>query len=155
MSELEDFYTRISSNIREETLEEEMMRIHSDIAFANAQYSAAYAEFMQAKFHHERTESRMFLTIREQMIVDGEKFTEKILINSAKTHPDYLEARQLFIHADIEEKRLKGICFMLQSKKDMLVSIGMRINVELRGDPLAAANSKREREARDLVGRNG
>ena len=144
----QEFLERVTESINAEALELEMYRIHADLAYANAQYATLHGEFLRAKLGLEQTEARLYLSIREQLKVSGDKYTEKVINSLVSTHPEYETASLALISSDAVVRNAQGLARAIAAKKDMLVSIGMRVNAELKGDPLAAANSRRDREHR-------
>jgi hypothetical protein len=145
------YVDRLTSSIDAGEIEHEMYRIHADIAFTNARYAAAHRDYLLAKLAAEREEAAQYIAIRETLEISGARFTEAVITSKIRVTDGYHQAKLALIAADVEREHRKGLAFALHAKKDMLVSIGMRINAEMRLDPLAAANAKRDRETREMI----
>lgn len=123
--------------------EDEMTKVAAHLAYANACEADAHRDYLWAKMELERTEARLML-----MLQATEKLPKHLLEAKMKNSEDWHEAMKAKITAEATKKRMQGFAFALAAKRDMLTSIGMRINAELRADPLAAAQSRGERIAR-------
>lgn len=149
MSEVNyEMLERSVAEIDQDNVEAEMRELPSLMAYANAQYSAAHLKSLLAEMNAKRSEARLYLTQRALWEGQKAKFTEKMLEAAVRDQPEWVDAMTLRYEADAERERLKGYVFALQAKKDMLVSIGQRINAEMRADPLAAAQASAHRGGR-------
>jgi len=136
------FLERSVEAITPDDIEKEMRELPSTLAFANARFASAHNDYLLAKLVLEREEARLYLSTRSTFEAAGAKFTEKTLDSTVKMSDEYNDDRRLLIVAEVERERLKGFCITLAAKREMLVSIGMRINAELRMDPIAAAQAR-------------
>lgn len=140
--EVLDFLDQSVKEIDREDLEGEMRKIAAQLAFANARTTDAYERYLCEKLRFERVEAAADMQIRAKLVAAGDKPTEKKIAALVLLDETYVDARYCLIAAEVDVERLKGYGRALVAKKEMLVSIGMRVNAELRGDPIAAAQAR-------------
>lgn len=120
----------------------EMTRTPAELAYWNACFASAHDRWLRAKFHLEQVDAEVYLVVRSTAENRNVKPTEKTINSLVLRDPRYEAARLEYIGAEAEREKLNNICKTIAVKKDMLVAIGMRVNAELRADPLAAAQSR-------------
>ena len=120
-------------------IENDMVKLSAQLARFNYLLTQALRASLTAKMNLEIGEARMHLMHRASLEQLGHKTTEKLLESLVRDDPNYTILREALIVADVERERLRGITSAIMAKREMLVTIGNRINAELRADPVAAA----------------
>lgn len=127
--------------ITPEALDEECVRVSADLAYWNERYAVAHKAHLMAKLDLERTEARLSIEHREMMAsADGKKGPTVDAVRAAVVNDaQYVEAQLAVINAEVERARLRGLSYAVESKKDMLQSIGAKERV-LMNDPMVRAS---------------
>lgn len=117
-------------------LQEEFVRMPSDIAYWNERYSDAYRASLLAKAELERAEAILTIQTREELILNGNARPTELVVTSTVTNDArYQAARGTYVEAEVERVRVNGILDALRTKREMLVSLGAHIRAEMRGEP--------------------
>ena len=75
----------------------------------------------------------------------GAKFTEKVLASKVATDQQKVEADLNVLRCEAEKKRIENVVDTIKTKGRMLTDIGMRINAEIKSNPLTAAQAGNDR----------
>ena len=126
-------------------LDEEFLRLPSDLAYWNAQYTAANKKYLIEKHECRVTEARVRMVLREETLKDKPKPTGDDLKAMVHEDEEYIEAHMKYVLADAEKERLKKFAEAVAAKKDMLQSIGAKLRVELSNDPVVRNQHSRSR----------
>lgn len=141
-----------------EFLSEEFVRIPADLAYYNERYSRALGAYLEAKAERERIAGE--LSISPKFIKD---LTDKIneyneedekpkrptvdqLKAAVLNDPAFIEARLIETRADAERTRLRGCVDALATKRDMVVSLGAHVRLEMQHDPVVRSRMAAMRE---------
>lgn len=140
---------RECTDIFPEAIQEEYVRLPSDLAYWNKQYAEAQRVELKAKARAKRARADAQLRIRQEAADDGRKMTDKIAEAETEIDADVAEAEDFYADAVADRSRLYGVVDAVRAKKDMLVSLGAHVRAELEGDPSLRAEARNRRVARD------
>lgn len=139
-------YRRACVRIEPEAINDEYVRVPSDLSYWSEMHANTYREWQLAKFAREQewgsavTRSRAMLN-SERGVASGRGPTVDQVDAHAINDADYVKAKRDEVYLEAETKRLLGMVDAIRTKRDMLVSLGAHIRAELEHDPLI-----RERE---------
>lgn len=133
------------AQIRPDKLEREMTCHPATFAFWNAQLANAHEHLLKAKHNRDRVEAKLYLQIRYELESSGHKVTEKAINSRVLAEDELNDAELEVIRAEASKKRIENVVRTIQIKGDMLTNIGMRINAEIKSNPLAAAQARGDR----------
>jgi hypothetical protein len=144
MNHIEEVVTvKEATSIDNNQLNEEFIRLPSDLSYFSNLYAEACDASARAKLLKEMAEAAVVQELRST--------NDKINVDMVKalvTLDETVEAsRRNLITAETNEVRLKGVCDAIRAKKDMLVSIGANIRAESEGSPLIRQQSRAMRES--------
>src|SRR5688572_3935542 len=126
-----DQYLAECLRIEPTVIEEEYVRLPGDLAYWNARYSVAYQRWLQAKLERETTEARLSESWRGQLGTKPGRVTVGEVEAKVVQDPLYTQARQAENDAESEKVRLWGVMDALRTKKEMLVSLGAHMRLEM------------------------
>ncbi len=106
------------------------------VAYWNAQLAVATRTSMQAKADKEREEARMRLLYKSNAELERKKLTVADLEAKVTDNKDVQVMQDLYIEAEAERIRIRGIVDTLGVKRDMLQSLGAKLRVEMQSDPI-------------------
>lgn len=134
-------YRQASIRIEPLAIQEEYVRVPSDLAFWSEQHSVLYREWQLAKFEREQEWGRAIERARADLSSNrkgapGRGPTVASIEAYAIQDPQYVKARNDEIHLESERQRLLGMVDAVRTKRDMLVSLGAHIRAELERDPV-------------------
>lgn len=144
-----DDYLAECVNMVPEALEEEFCRLPADMAYWAERASAAARDLLVAEREKKRVGARLLLEERDRANDEKPKPTVDEIHARVELREEYIEAVDEHIEAEVEAERLKHVVHTIRAKKDMLVSIGMLTQAELRADP----SIRDAREAERITGR--
>ncbi len=131
--------------IEDMALDEEFLRLPSDLAYWNAQYTSANKTYLLEKHECRVTEARIRLIIREETLKDKPRPTGDDLKAMVYEDEEYQDAHKKYVLAEADKERLKKFAEAVAAKKDMLQSIGAKLRVELENDPVVRNQHSRSR----------
>lgn len=134
LEELEE-YLRECVGIDPLTLNDEFVRIPSDLAYWNARYARALRAYLTAKVDKDITRGRLEPMMRLAIQNAGGKPTEKQIDALIDSNQDYIDACYKLVDAEVEKNEVYGALDAIRSKKEMLVSLGAHLRAEMQGDP--------------------
>jgi len=135
-------------NILPEAIQEEFVRVPSDIAYWGHQYAMSLKTWKAAKLERERTEAELHIRQKELLINQGVKRPTVGDIEAAVAlNPDYQSAKLHEVEMEAEHLAAKVRYQAVCAKKDMVQSLGAQIRTEMERDP-----SIRERASRSNGG---
>lgn len=137
-----DAYLADSVQIYPEAIQEEYVRLPSDLAYWGQRYTDALRVFLGAKLDMDRTEARVKILCRAELNAKEGKVTESMVSAAVDQHPDMEKARLALIEAEVEKARLGNVLDAIRAKKDMLVSLGAHVRSEMEHDPLLRDQSR-------------
>lgn len=142
--EVEQFL-KDSVTIEPTLLQEEYVRIPSDIAYWNERYSAVLRAHLQAKLSLDQVYAGLQVTVREKLAAEGAKVTEATVSAGIELDPAYQQARLAVLEAEVEAARIKGVSFAVNAKREMIVSLGAHLRIELQHDPMIREQMRAKR----------
>lgn len=137
-----DAYLADSVQIYPEAIQEEYVRLPSDLAYWGQRYTDALRAFLTAKVNLDRTEARLKIACRAELEAKNSKVTESMVSAAVDQHPEMEAARLGHIATEVEKVRLGGVLDAIRAKKDMLVSLGAHVRSEMEHDPLLRDQSR-------------
>jgi hypothetical protein len=141
LDELELYLTTVA-NIDPLNINDEFVRIPSDIAYCNALYSDARKDKLYAELVRTRTVARLRIEHRERLLEEEKKATEGMISSAVEDDDRYQLAYQAEIDAEIREVRYRGVCEALRAKKDALISLGAQYRAEMDSDPMVKKTAR-------------
>jgi hypothetical protein len=135
-----DDYLRDSVIIEPLALEEEFVRLPSDMAYWGQRYANALRASMIAGIELKRSQALLRIEHRIQLLdqlADNSKakVTESMVDSAVELDPMYQVVQLRFVEAEVETVRLKQLLEAVRTKRDALVSLGSHIRAEMRNDP--------------------
>lgn len=128
-------------------LQEEFVRMPPDLAYWNERYSAAYRDFMIAKFNRDQVYARLYMIKREQLMNEAEEIaaakkgkakapTVSDIEGAVLLDEEYTTTKLKEIELEAQKVRFYGVLDALRTKRDMLISTGAHIRKEMDHDPV-------------------
>jgi hypothetical protein len=144
-----DEYLRSCVHILPEALEEEFVRLPTDLAYWNGKYAEASREHLVAKMEMDRLRARLLIEHREKLMLTNTKVTESMVESAVEQDETYGAGRLRLIEAEVEKVRLHGALDAIRTKRDMLISLGAHVRAEMAGDPHLREEARGRRLSRD------
>lgn len=119
---------RPSFGIVPEDVKNEYTRMASQIARSTEEYSEALQAALEAKQLRDEAYASIYMDI---CVSSKKKPSEAYIRNEIFTTPEYQEACRDYAAAEGRKSRLAGDLEALRAKKDMLVSLGAHVRLEL------------------------
>lgn len=150
MAEGDEEFLRKCVEIDPMVLEEEFVRIPSDLAYWNQRYSDVYQYWLDRKLITEQVVAQRSNSIRTKLEVerDGKRVTIAEVDRELQLDEAFQQAKAKQIAAEGEKVRLAGICEAIRAKKEMVISLGAHIRAEMGHDPLIRNQSYVDEEVR-------
>jgi hypothetical protein len=130
-------------------LDEEFKRVAADLAYWTHQYALAQRRYLMAELEQDKVKARLHLMCKANAAFSdkGKGKTVPDLAAEVQVHPEFLAAAVELIDSDSEKLRLRGIVDAVIAKKEMLISLGAKLRVEMQGDlRLAQDMAERRRQ---------
>jgi hypothetical protein len=117
-------------------LDEEFIRLPTDLSIWNAKYVKALQAFLMAKHSVELTKARLWLELKIEHKSDGQRGgpTEADLKAMLIVHDDYQEAALDQIDKESRKERLRRHVDGIVAKRDMLQMYGAKLRQEIKAD---------------------
>lgn len=133
-----DEYLRECVRIDDFDIQAEYIRLPADLAYWNSRYADAYRDWNSSKLELDMLCSTLSLAIRDELInqAKGGRVTLAEVEQVLHTTPQYRDAKQKEILAEADKARLYGVVDAIRAKKEMLISLGAHIRLEMGNDPL-------------------
>ena len=115
------------------------MRVPSDLAYWNERFASALHEFLDAKIARERVLGELLCDpiLRDELDEHiGKKATVEQLKGWVMRDDRYLAAKMREMGAEVEKHRLRGCVEAIAAKRDMLISLGAHVRLEMMHDPV-------------------
>lgn len=150
-------YLRECVRIEPMALEEEFVRVPSDLAYWNEEYSKIYQFWLERKMIREQVQAMVQTECRERLEATkkGGKPTVGEVENEMLLDTRYQQAKSKEIQAESEKVRLAGVLDALRSKRDMLISLGAHMRAEMQNDPMIRRTAAVDREVRNAQEHGG
>lgn len=143
-----DPYLAECLNINPENIQEEFIAIPGLIAYWNARYADAQRAHLKAKHKLDVREAQLMGICRQEIINAGGKPTEAMVAAAVQTNEEFIRARAAANEAEAAKSEAYGNLDAVRTKKEMLISLGAHLRVELENDPSLRS---RVRGRRDLA----
>lgn len=125
-------------------INEEFVRVPSDMAYWNERFASVFRHWKECKAKRERVWSERLFGLRRDLELESERKAAASLLTAPKfkltvdmveaaVHRDeqYQQAVDREIAAESEKVRLYGVLEAIRAKRDMLVSLGAQMRAEL------------------------
>jgi hypothetical protein len=135
--EHDDPHTALMDAVKIEplALQEEFVRLPSDLAYWNARYADAQRTFLVRKLELDQLNARLRIELRERLLVTESKVTESMVDSRVELDDRYGNARLAMVEAEADKMHKYGAVDALRAKRDMLVSLGAHVRAEMQHDP--------------------
>lgn len=128
-------YLRECVTIEPMALEEEFVRVPSDLAYWGARWADAQKEASLAKLQRDQVEAAIDAEHRMAAASAGEKVTEKVIASRVLTD-DRMKAVEIeLIEAEARATRARAFCDAVRAKRDMVISLGSQVRAEMQANP--------------------
>jgi len=124
-------------------LNDEFVRVSSDLAYWNRSYAGAVKRLRLAEMDREGQEASLRLKYRAEAEASGQKITEGTLDALVVDSPQYKLALTVEVDSEHDKNRATGVVDAIRTKRDMLVSLGAHIRAEMQRDPSIRETEKR------------
>lgn len=131
--------------IMPEVIQDEYIRVPSDLARFNHIFAQANKRFLRASYNMKQLEAQLYVAVRQAILAMGGKPTEAQIEAGVRTTPAYQAACDEMVEAEYEKADAYGNVDAIRSKKEMLISLGAHIRSELEGDPSLREKSRGRR----------
>jgi hypothetical protein len=130
-------YRRACVRIEPVCIQEEYIRMPSDLSYWSEAHALMYREWQLAKLAREQEWGRAVGRARAQLAgAPGRGPTVDAVEAYAINDPEFVAAKTNEIQLESERIRLLGMVEALRTKRDMLVSLGAHIRSEMEHDPM-------------------
>lgn len=116
-------------------LEEEFVRVPSDLAFWNERFARAQRAVLLEKAVLERVEAELSELHRGMLKAAG-KATDAMVEERVHRDPTYQRQKKAVADAEYEKLRAYGVVDAIRTKRDMIISLGAHIRAEMARDPV-------------------
>jgi hypothetical protein len=128
-------YLKECVTIEPMALEEEFVRVASDLAYWGAKWADAQKAAAMAKLQRNEVEAAIDSEYRQQAAEAGEKVTEKVIASRVQGD-DRMKAVEIsLIEAEAQASRARAFADAVRAKKDMVVALGSQVRAEMQADP--------------------
>jgi hypothetical protein len=128
-------YLKDCLSIVPEAIQDEFVRIPADLGYWNAQFADAQRRALRGKATEKQVRASTYLRIKSAAVEKGTKLTEAALDASVEADEEVLEAVYNLVEAEADKARLYGVVDAVRCKREMLISLGNFLRVEMEGDP--------------------
>jgi len=122
---------RPSFNIVPEDVKNEYIRMSPQIARATEEYSEALQAVLETKQYRDETYAMLYMEVCSDA---DKKPSEGYIRNSILSNSIYQDVCRAYSAAEGQKSRLAGDLEALRTKKDMLVSLGAHVRIELQAE---------------------
>jgi len=127
-------------------IDEHFRRVPAELAYYNAQYADAFEKYLRSKMLCERAHAEAYKRISQEAESEGKRATVASLEASVQMDMSYQMAEEDLVESESDKQRLRGKVAVVSAKKEMLISLGAHIRVEM-NDPMIRAQVKNNKEA--------
>jgi hypothetical protein len=146
-------YAKRCARINPALINDEFVELPGHLAYWTGRYADAYEVWLDAKRNREQTYHRLSIGWRTTLEGGGRgkaKGSSRVTIGEVESHvvidSDYIQAQEEELEAEVIKLRLHGVLEALRAKKEMLISLGAHIRLEMANDPLIRKEMRIERE---------
>ena len=142
----EDSFLQDVIDINPLNINEHFQKVPAELAYYNQKYADAVEEYLVAKHTCERAYATAFNHYSNgSEAANGRKPTVASIEANVQLDDDYHIAKMVLINAESEKQHLRGKVDVVSAKKEMLISLGAHIRVEM-GDPMIRSQARNMRE---------
>ena len=127
-------------------IDEHFRKVPAELAYYNQQYADAFEKYLRAKMLCERSHAEAYKRISQEAESEGRRVTVSSLEAAVLMDMSFQMAKEDLVEAESEKQKLRGKVEVVSAKKEMLISLGAHIRVEM-NDPMIRAQSKNNKEA--------
>ena len=127
-------------------IDEHFRKVPAELAYYNQQYADAFEKYLRAKMLCERSHAESYKRISQEAENEGRRVTVSSLEAAVLMDMSYQMAKEDLVEAESEKQKLRGKVEVVSAKKEMLISLGAHIRVEM-SDPMIRAQVKNNKEA--------
>jgi hypothetical protein len=146
--EIDDYLAEVV-RIEPLALEEEFVRLPSDLAYWNERYAQAMRAHLVAEIDRNRLCAQLRIECRERILLTLPKATESMVESAVEMDQRNFDAKMRAIEAEVDEKRLRGVLDAVRTKRDMLISLGAHVRIEMEHDPVIREEVRGRRLVRE------
>lgn len=128
-----DEYLRVCVGINQNDLNAEFIRVASDLAFWTKRFAEAYEDMARKKADYERQRAYTWMSLKEGAV---KRMTREDLEAAVLQDEDVSDAHVVYVVAESKRLKLRGVVDAIQTKKDMLQSLGAKLRAEMMSDPV-------------------
>jgi len=126
-------------------IDEHFRKVPAELAYYNQQYADAVEAYLVAKAAVERAHAVAYDQLSSEVDEKGKKLTVAAIEARVQLDDEYYETKLEMLRAEAEKARLRGKVDVVSAKKEMLISLGAHIRVEM-SDPLVKTQAANKRE---------
>lgn len=128
-------------------IQEEYVRLPGDMSYWNERYAHSYRRWLEVKIAREQIYYRVWREAQDQLIMSGKgKVTLAEVEAGVVQDPSYTQIEMEKAQCEGDKVLLAGIMECLRAKKEMLISLGAHLRMEMGGDPMIRTQTAIERE---------
>lgn len=131
-----DAYLRECLHINPEDIQAEFVRIPGDLAYWNSRFASAMRAHLHSKLDEKVLKANLEPAVRVALQAAGAKITEGMVTAGIESDDSYIEAQRRTIDCEVEKNECYGRLDAIRSKKEMLISLGAHLRLEMASDPL-------------------
>ncbi len=131
-------------NIDPLNIDEHFRKVPAELAYYNQQYADASEAYLIAKAEVERQHAICYDSLSSELDEKGKKLTVTAIEAKVQLDNHYHAAKVMMIKHDTEKVRLRAKVDVVATKKEMLISLGAHIRVEM-SDPMVRAQAANRR----------
>ena len=144
--EIVDAHLLEAVTIDELAIQEEYIRLPSDVAYWGAKYAQADKEYLMAKVVLDRLERQLYSVCRDELLRTEKRPTEALISSAIADSDEWLEAKEHLVECEYQRTLLKGSAEALRAKREVIISLGAHLRLEMMRDPVLRDQVKDARE---------
>ena len=116
-------------------IEQEFSRVSADVAYWSTMYARAHRRYLRAKILRDQTKAAAYIEHRDLLMASHGKATVRDIDSSISGDMKVQEVEADVVEAEYEREKLKGTMEAVRAKRDMLITLGAHLRVEMQGNP--------------------
>jgi len=138
---LEDMADFLTDSVKIDPLDlnREFVEFPARLAYWNNNLADATDRYLTAKADYETAKAAARVRLRSSTLTIGKAPTREDIDAMVVLDDDVRSAQEVFMKADVDRTRVRGIVEALCAKRDMLQSLGAKIRAEMHSDPALRA----------------
>lgn len=146
-----DEYTRNCVTVDEFSLDDEFVRVPSDLAYWGQKYADTLRTFYLSGLDIDQCEAELSVIERERLTEEDSKNkapTETAVKLAVRANPRWVDAKKAEIEAIVEKTRVRGMVDAIEMKSRVIQSLGAKQRIEMMADPSMRKIRTEESDAR-------